>query len=95
MYKFMRDVSTMTGKVFHAGAIVPDGEFHALGEMEAAGDIGLVDAVLEVENEEGEFEPVIGIEPESAGDAPLTDEERKARNAAKARERRAAKKAGN
>lgn len=95
MYKFLRNVSTMTGKTFRAGAIVPDGEFHALEEMESAGDIELVDATLEIENEEGEFEPVTGIEVDAPGDAPLTDEERKARNAAKARERRAAKKAGN
>lgn len=91
MYKFLRDVSTMTGKVFHAGAIVHDGEFHALGEMEAAGDIGLVeDEIEEPEDEVNDPE-----ETEAAGDTPLADEERKARNAAKARERRAAKKAGN
>jgi len=79
----------MTGKNFCAGAIVPEDEFHALEEMEAAGDIALVD---EVEPEDETEEPE---EIETAGDTPLTDEERKARNAAKARERRAAKKAGN
>jgi hypothetical protein len=41
MFKFMRDVTTMTGKHFMAGTIVPDGFSTPAGlaEMVKAGDI--------------------------------------------------------
>lgn len=84
MYKFLRSVTTMTGKRFAAGAVVPDGVFGCLPEMVRAGDIAEVveppPAVIEAEE----------IEPEPAEDTEDASAKR-AELARKARERRAAK----
>ena len=95
MYKFLRNVSTMTGKNYAAGMIVPDGVFGNLAEMVKAGDIGEVGLILEAKNEDDVFEPVSGIDDEAIGEEFTPEEIKKAENARKARERRAAAKAGN
>jgi hypothetical protein len=95
MYKFLRNVSTMTGKNFAAGSIVPDGVFGNLAEMVKAKDIAEVEVILEAKNEDDVFEPITGIDDESTGEEFTPEEIKKAENARKARERRAAAKAGN
>jgi hypothetical protein len=58
----------MTGKNYAAGMIVPDGVFGNLAEMVKAGDIGEAEVVLEIKNENGIFEPVVGIDDEAIGE---------------------------
>jgi hypothetical protein len=83
MYKFIRNVSTMTGKNFATGMVVPDGIFGNLAEMVKAKDIEEIVEHVDPEN----VEPVEYDESDP-------DEMRKAENARKARERRAAAKEG-
>ena len=72
MYKFKRPVSTMTGKVFAVGAVVPENVFNAIEEMIKAGDIEKCEPPVKTKDEpvveQGEFtedvpEPVIVERP--------------------------------
>ncbi len=85
MYKFLRNVSTMTGKSYRAGGVVPEGAFHALDEMVKAGDIAEV--VAESKNEtppENNEQPEVPV---------ITKEEKRLAALEKARATRAANKA--
>ena len=66
MYKFKKDVSTMRGKSYRAGSIVPDGAFLNIDEMIKAGDVELVvmDVIEETIEDEIVEETIDEIEDE-------------------------------
>jgi hypothetical protein len=90
MYKFVHNVSTMTGKQFRAGTLVPEGVFGALSEMVKAGDIV---EIFKGEDPKEPEAPVKTLVPEKVVRTP--EEKAGARVAAleKARATRAANKA--
>lgn len=109
MYQFKRVMIDRTGKSYSPGQTVPDNFSTQTGldEMVKVGDIEevelknyTIETVEEIEPEEIQDEEQEEVEPEELDEdhqeekAGLTPEEKRAKAAARARERRAAKRAG-